>query len=88
MVAVYYANFPEKDFFFELANVEFIFYAHLIDYIIKGILVKNDIDYTVKIPRNHRFNNLLKIDFDNYYYAFFEAAELAIKQPKFIYKIN
>jgi len=88
MVAVYYANLPEKNFFFELTDVEFIFYAHLIDHIIKNIFIKNNTDYTVKIPRNHRFNNFLKIDFDNCYYASFEAVKLATKQPKFIYKIN
>jgi len=79
MVAVYYANFPEKDFFFESADVGFIFYTYLINYIIKGIFIKNDTNYAIKILRNHRFNNFLKINFDNYYYVFFEAIKLAIK---------
>lgn len=79
MVAVYHANFPKKNFLFKLANVKFIFYIYLIDYIIKNIFIKNNLNYTVKIPRNHRLNNFLKINFDNYYYVSFEAAKLAIK---------
>jgi len=79
MIAVYYANFSEKNFFFEPTNVKLILYAHLIDYIIKGIFIKNDTYYTVKIPRNYRLNNFLKINFDNYYYVFFKAVKFAIK---------
>ena len=53
------------DFLFELNDIEFTLYAHLIDFFIKIIFVINNIDQFMKIFRNFKLKKLMKLDYIN-----------------------
>ena len=53
----------DRDFLFESDDNEFIFYAHLVDFFIKIILITNNTNQTIKILRNYRLKKLVKLDY-------------------------
>ena len=55
-----------RDFLFELiAYADITLYTHLIDIKIHKVLVKNDTDRTVKIPKKTRLDILFELDYEN-----------------------
>ena len=86
-VDVHNACLPKsRDFLFESSDdvTELAMYAHLVDVSTSSILVRNDKNYSVKIPRNARLGKITEIDFPNAFQV--EADEdvrsLATKQSK------
>ena len=55
----------DRDFLFELNDIELILYVHLIDFFIKTIFVINNIDQFMKISRNFKLKKLMKFDYIN-----------------------
>ena len=54
-----------RDFLFESNDIEFILYAHLIDFFIKTIFVINNIDQFMKNFRNFKLKKLMKFNYIN-----------------------
>ena len=52
-----------RDFLFELNDIELSLYVHSIDAFTKTILVVNDTNEIISISRNFRLNKLIKFDY-------------------------
>ena len=76
------------DYIFELENTNFAIYAHVVDANIKIILIKNDFNSIVKIFRNFRLENLMKMNYSNACLMNFSVAEFALKRLKFDHKTS
>ena len=61
--------FDDRDFLFESDDTKFIFYAHLINFSIKVVLISNDIDKTIKIFKNFRLNKLIELDYSHVFHV-------------------
>ena len=71
-------NLPDRDFIFEPAKQHNLtVYAHMVDSNIAGVIVKNETDHAVQIPKKLRLGTLQEMDYEN---VFFAAAETA--KPK------
>ena len=61
---------PDRDYIFEpLQQHNLTLFAHLVDSHISSILVKNETDQTVHIPKRHRLGMLCEIDYGNVFFA-------------------
>ena len=68
----------ERDFIFEpVPQRNLIMYAHLMDSRIADVLVKNEIDNIIQIPKRLRLDMLCEIDYENMFFA--EAKNLSNK---------
>ena len=70
-----------RDFFFESeSKTNFIMCSHILDVNIKKILIKNEINHLIKVPRRYRLGQIFEIDCDNC----FQIAEmnLAVRSSK------
>ena len=84
-IPVHNVNLPaSRDFLFEPEDSELAMYAHLIDASTTAILVRNDKDIPVKIPRNYRLGRVSELDFPNAFHIedSDDVRHLAIKEPK------
>ena len=71
---------PEnRDFLFEpSAQGKLTMYAHLVDYGMSGVLVRNDSNSSVQIPGKTRLGNVTEMDYDNCFHADVETDFAAI----------
>ena len=77
----------DRDYIFESKKIaNFAVYAHLMNYNIKTILVRNDIHNTVQISRNFRLRNLIEIDFSNAMHVDTDHFDLILKRSKYFHK--
>ena len=61
---------PARDFIFEpVTQRDLTMYAHLVDSNIAGVLVKNETDHVVQIPKRLRLGMLCEIDYENVFFA-------------------
>ena len=69
-IPVYYTSLLDRDFIFKPDNIStnLTLYAHFVDSLISTILVKNNTDYAVQIPRNFRVGTVQESDIENYYH--------------------
>ena len=64
------AGLPERDYIFEpVAQRNLTLYAHLVDSNIAGVLVKNETDHVVQIPKKLRLGMLCEVDYENVFFA-------------------
>ena len=85
IVAIHLLTLLERDFLFELCNTKLSIYTSLVDNNISSILVKNESEKAIKVPRNIRLEEVIEVDFDGYYYMSSgqeEVAELATRRPQ------
>ena len=60
----------DRDFLFEPSvQGNLTMYSHLVDYKMSGVLVRNDSDSPVQVPRTARLGNVSEIDYDNCFQA-------------------
>ena len=59
----------DRDFMFEPNEVSFSLYAHMVNSETKAVLVRNDEDRAIRIPRNLRLGHLTEMEYPNAYYA-------------------
>ena len=88
---MYYALLPDRDFLFKPEECELSLYVYLIDLSLTAVIAKNDLDYSVKIPRNLRLGTVQEANFDNCYYITsgqYDVTELATRRPKKEYQIS
>ena len=71
-ISIHYINLLNRDFFFELDQLNFTLYAHFVDSSLHAILIKNESNQHVKIFKNLRLDTVQKANFDNYYYIISE----------------
>ena len=71
-----------RDFLFESKEESYLLlYAYLVDSFLLIILIKNNSNLVIKIPRNHRIRIIVEANFDSYYYASAaNVADLVIRQ--------
>ncbi len=83
-VPVHHTAIPsDRDFFFEPDDTNLSLYAHIINAETTSILVENESDKTVHIPRNYRLGRVLELDFPNAFQVQDEGddvAELALRK--------
>ena len=74
---------PDRDFLFEPeCHASLTMYCHLIDAGNVGIMVRNDTDSPIQIPRKFKLGNVSEIGFDNYFHVDMpEARDLAKLPP-------
>ena len=78
--------FSNCNYIFEFENANFAIYAHVVNVNIKIILIKNNSNFFMKISRNFRLENLIKMNYFNTYLIDFSVAKLALKRFKFDHK--
>ena len=78
----------DRDFLFELNDIEFSLYVHLIDAFTKTILLVNDTNEVIRISRNFRLNKLIKLNYSQVFYLKknFDITKLIIRKLKFNHK--
>ena len=83
-VPIHHLDIPkDRDYLFEPDDVNFSLYAHLMDADTSSVLVRNDTEKTVHIPRNFRLGHLNEMDYPNACHVTGEdAEELALRRPK------
>ena len=81
---IHHLNLPEgRDFLFEPADLNFGLYAHVLGSETKGILLRNDEEKAVRVPRNFRLGRVIEIDYPNAYQLTQDGAlDLAVRQSK------
>ena len=60
--------FNDKNYFFESKKLNLIMYAHLMNVIIKVVLIRNDIEQVVRIFKNTCFDRLMKMNYLNIFH--------------------
>ena len=61
---------PDRDFIFEPTQQrDLTMYAHLIDSHVAEVLVKNETDHVVQVPKKLRLGMLCEIDYENVFFA-------------------
>lgn len=84
-LAVHHASLPDRDYFFEPEQLDLTLFAHFVDSSLSAILVRNDSDQHVKVPRNQRLGTVQEADFDNCYHVTSgveDVADLASRRPE------
>lgn len=72
-----------REYLFEPDNVNFAIYAHLISTDTSSILVRNNENTTLTIPRNFKLGHLVELDYPHAFHAGGEdIAELGLRRPK------
>ena len=74
------------NYIFEPENAYFAIYAYVVDANIKVILIKNDFNSIMKISRNFRLENLMKMNYFNACLIDFSPVKLALRRFKFDHK--
>ena len=87
-VSIHNISVSNCDYIFELDDMNFAIYAHVVDANIKVILIRNDFNSIVKISRNFRLENLMKMNYFNACLMNFSVAELALKRFKSDHKAS
>ena len=67
-MAIHHLTLLERDFLFELYNTKLSIYTGLVDNDISLVLVKNESEKAIKVPRNMRLGKIREAEFDGYYY--------------------
>jgi len=68
VVEVRKIDLPERDYFFEPADTNLCLFAGIINNGMKSVLVKNETDKLVKIPRNMRLGQVVECTLDKGFY--------------------
>ena len=68
-MAIHHLALPERDFLFELYDTKLSIYAGLVDNDISLVLVKNESEKAIKVPRNMRLREIREAEFDRCYYV-------------------
>ena len=85
-------SLPEsRNFLFESTDdVNFTFYAHLVDASTFVVVVRNDCDQFIQIPRNFKLNRISELNYSNAFQVSSEQVEkiksLAARKSKFTHK--
>ena len=85
IVAIHHLALLERDFLFELCNTKLSIYTSLVDNDISLVLVKNESEKAIKVPRNMRLGEIREAEFDGCYYISSgqeDIAELATRRPQ------
>ena len=53
-ILIYHASLSNRDFIFELDELNLILYTYLVDFLMHFILIKNNSNRVIKISRNFR----------------------------------
>ena len=61
--------FVNRDFLFEFDDIEFILYAHFVDFFIKIILITNNTNVSIKISRNFRLKKFVELNYFNVFHV-------------------
>ena len=82
VVPVYHATLPDdRDFLFEpatSATLAVSLYTHLVDNSFHSVIARNDTDKPIVLPKHIRLGTVSEINYDNYYLATAEEADLAM----------
>ena len=78
-----FIDLPEnRDFLFELiTQANFTLFAHLVDHIMTGVLVRNEIDSLIQVSRKLKLGNVLEMDYEKCFQASIEP-DFAMTIPK------
>lgn len=69
-VPIHHLSIPsDRDFMFEPGEVNFSLYAHMMNSATEAVLVRNDEDRPIRIPRNLRLGYITEVDYPNAFYA-------------------
>ena len=91
-VAVHHADLSAtRNFLFESNDdLNLTMYAHLIDVDIKCVLIRNNKNVSIMIPRNYRLDRIFELDFSNAFhidsYVDDDVTHLTVKKLKTIHK--
>lgn len=91
-IVVYYSNISKnRDFLFESKNnISLAFYVDIIDFFIKTIIARNNINKSMQISRNYRLDYIIEIDYSNVFLisANKNIRNFIVKESKTIYQNN
>ncbi len=78
-----------KDFLFESAKKNIIFFAHIIDNFITTIIIKNDFSKFIKISRNDQLKIIIKIQYLNVFHVDLDQITNYVeKKSRDVYKVS
>ena len=79
----------KRNFLFEFNDVDFFFYAHMIDSQTTIVMIRNEKNKSFRISRNFRLKKTIELNYSNAFQIFFEKMkELTIKFLKSMHKKN
>ena len=84
-ITVYYLDLPDRDFFFEPEDTKLSIYIGITNSELTSVLVKNDTEYTIRIYRNIRLEDLYKSDYNGCFPITSrqeDITELVIRRPR------
>ena len=82
-ISVHYTIiFSDRNFLFELEELNLTLYAHLVNAETRSIIVRNDEDKTVHLSRNCRVDRMTEVDFSNVFLMKSEMHNLVMKSLK------
>ena len=93
MLSMHYTTVSfDRDYLFESNKFNLSFYAHLINFTFKHIVVRNENNQTMHISRNCRIDHMIEIDFVNAFQIHVDEAEkivdLTLRRSIRQHKIN
>ena len=82
----------DRDYLFESNELKLSLYAHLVDFNIKQIIVRNESNQVVHIFRNYRVDHIIEIDYINVFQIHVDeishVVDLALRRSAQVHKIN
>ena len=93
-IPVHHASLPERDFLFKLCETSpgLTLYAHIVNYTMSYVIIQNDSEKTVSVPRNQRLGIISEIDYDNCYHVAEDnaghLASLASRAPQVVHQTS
>lgn len=76
----------ERNFFFEPDNINFDFYAHIIDFVTSVVLIRNDENKFIHVFRNFRLRHVIEMKYSNAYQIEKKTSNLTIKKFKSVHR--
>ena len=80
----------DKNFLFKSNELNLFLYVHFINFEIKKIVVRNDSNKIIHVPKNCRLGHIMKFDYPNAFQIFekTDASNLVLRQPSADHKIE
>lgn len=80
-------NLPEdRDFLFEpIGDVHFTMYAHIVDSSMTGVLVRNETNRDVQVPKYRKLGNITEMDFENCFQSTIDRDFAAVKPEAYLH---
>ena len=78
-ISIHKISLSKRDYFFELVEINFSIYFHVVDTAISVVLIRNNNVESIKIFKNFRLSKLIEIKHFNVFHVESKSSDLAIR---------